>query len=85
MQLRWANFEGGANRPSLIQAQMTYAAIGVSEPRFKANVRAATGADIRDLAWRRFDPANDYVPPPGAPWPHDRISYYWTPGPDERR
>jgi len=85
VQLRWATFEGGANKPSLVQAQMTYDAIGASELRFKSNVRAPGEQDTRDPEWRRFDPARDYVPPPGAPWPDSGISYYWMPGPNQRR
>jgi hypothetical protein len=45
-------FRGGANAASLDEAQRSYATVGVSEPRFKSNVRAALASDIRDPGWR---------------------------------
>jgi hypothetical protein len=39
VQLRDADYEGGANVPSLNEARRTFAAIGVSEERFRRNVR----------------------------------------------
>src|ERR1051326_4566586 len=45
-------YPGGANKVSLQEAQTNYAAIGVSEPRFKPNVKAVRPNDKRDPSWR---------------------------------
>ena len=44
--------EGGANAVSLVQAQRSYASRGVSEARFKGNVRSVLPTDVRDATWR---------------------------------
>jgi len=45
-------FEGGANKPSLIQAQQNYKSFGAMERRFTSNVRKPTKSDRKDPAWR---------------------------------
>lgn len=45
-------FEGGANKPSLVQAQATYATCGAMELRFVANVQGVLSNDVRDPQWR---------------------------------
>lgn len=47
-------FKGGANPPSLAEAQRCYADHGVSEVRFKSNVRPVRITDVKDVAWRPF-------------------------------
>ena len=42
VQLRWPDHAGGANRPSLIEAQRLYRDVGAMERRFTGNVRDAT-------------------------------------------
>jgi hypothetical protein len=46
------DYEGGANRVSLRQAQMNYAAFGASEERFLRYVRPAHEGEARDEAWQ---------------------------------
>jgi len=63
-------FAGGANRPSLYEAQQTFLALGVR-------------AIDPDPGWRPFDPALDNVPPielrqREVATPDDRTKlYYW--------
>jgi len=52
VQLAFPDMAGGANKVSLIEAQNNFAKFGVSEQRFKGNVRKATEVDSRDKLWR---------------------------------
>jgi len=45
-------YEGGANEPSLVQAQANYLAYGAMEPRFVGNVTGVQPSDVRDREWR---------------------------------
>jgi hypothetical protein len=45
-------YEGGANKPSLVQAQANYVACGAMESRFVGNVRGVQANDVRDPDWR---------------------------------
>jgi len=45
-------YEGGANKVSLQQAQKNYSQLGVSEQRFKKNVKGVLAGDVRTRAWR---------------------------------
>jgi len=45
-------YDGGANHPSLVEAQMNFKAFGASEPRLKEYVRPVVTADERDPEWR---------------------------------
>jgi hypothetical protein len=45
-------FAGGANTPSLADAQRNFAEFGAMEPRFVNNVRAPTERDVVDPKWR---------------------------------
>lgn len=55
------DYEGGANVVSLRQAQRSFLEIGVSELRFKENVRTPQSGEERDPSWRPLGP------PPGRP------------------
>lgn len=80
VQLRWPNWSGGANKPSLIDAQRAYADLGAIEPRFVGMVRDATLSESVDAGWRPLDPAIDGFEPlsvHSAPWPEDRTTLYW--------
>ncbi len=83
VQLRWPDWAGGANRPSLIDAQTYYQRHQVSEGRLAAYVRPAKEDESLDEGWRPIDPALDAFEPRGqkeAPWPHDLTTlYYWRP------
>ena len=45
-------YEGGANKVSLQEAQRNYAEVGVSEEKYKANVKGVLTDDTRDPLWR---------------------------------
>jgi hypothetical protein len=71
----------GANAVSLVEAQASFARDGVSEMRFKPNVREVAPDDLRDATWRRVaDSDRARATSPAAlqaagvtPWPW----YYW--------
>ena len=46
------DYEGGANKVSLRQAQRNFIQLGACEARFVQSVRQPTAADQRDPAWR---------------------------------
>jgi hypothetical protein len=80
IQLRWPEWAGGANKPSLIESQRNYLSLGAMEQRFVANVRAATNDELIEDGWRTIDPALDNFEPRGvneAPWPEDLTALYW--------
>lgn len=80
IQLRWPDYGGGANTPSLIEAQRTCAEVGAMESRFVGNVRAADESEPLDEGWRRIDLAVDRFEARGvqkAPWPADLTALYW--------
>ncbi|MBX3032269.1 MAG: hypothetical protein KF809_19165 [Chloroflexi bacterium] len=81
-QLSSPDLAGGANDPSLIDAQRTYAAIGAMEERFIGLVRPPFPHETIDPGWRPFDIDRDLVEPPGQEraWPDDPTAlYYWRP------
>ena len=84
VQLRWPDFGGGANRPSLIEAQENLDRFGAVEERFPQYVRAATPSEPLDQAWRPFDPNRDEIEEHrsgfayGMTYADDRSAhYYW--------
>ncbi|MGG3887545.1 CPCC family cysteine-rich protein [Metabacillus fastidiosus] len=48
------DFEGGANKVSLKQAQKNFIKFGASEERFIKNARKPNEKDIKDLNWKPF-------------------------------
>ena len=75
-------FTGGANKPSLVEAQQSYAAIGAMEARFKKNVRAVKSSDVKDGTWRLVAPSDKaYVRTPGSLSAEESrkmdVWYYW--------
>lgn len=83
VQIRDQDSAGGANVPSLMEAQRMYAAIGATEERFVALVRPATTDEPLDPGWRPFDPDVDLTPigdrsEMKAPW-RDATLYWWRP------
>jgi hypothetical protein len=83
VQLRWPTFGGGANRPSLIEAQAEYGATGAMEQRFLGNVRGAAEDEPLEPGWRPVDSAMDNVESVDAlrgAWPDDyTVLYWWRP------
>jgi hypothetical protein len=85
VQLRFPNLAGGANKPSLMEAQRNFAEFGACEIRLLQHVRAPAPEDIRDPDWRPVDPLRDLFAALGSgdgtyDWPaeHTRL-YYWRP------
>jgi hypothetical protein len=75
-------YRGGANNVSLQEAQQNYAKAGVSEQRFKSNVKGVLPGDVRDPSWRPLEesdrvnvrtPAQLAQENPRGPWKW----YYW--------
>jgi hypothetical protein len=86
-QLRFVRTSGGANGPSLIEAQKNYAARGVSEVKMQQHTRLPGPDDVRDTDWRPIDLTRDNIEEPssgtdyGQTYPTDStLLYYWKPG-----
>ncbi|MFC9970513.1 CPCC family cysteine-rich protein [Spirillospora sp. NPDC127200] len=80
MQLRWPDWEVGANRISLVEAQQNFMTFGACEERTAKHVRLAGDDEPLDRSWRPIDPERDRFEPRGislAPWPDDRTALYW--------
>jgi Cysteine-rich CPCC len=80
VQLRWPDWPGGANKPSLVQAQAAYAGIGACEQRHLAHVRQPRADEPVEAGWRPIDLAIDRFEPTAvqeAPWPEDKTTLYW--------
>ena len=80
VQLRWPQRAGGANSPSLIEAQTNFVSFGASEERRLPGVRPPTSCDRRDAGWRPIDLAVDNFEPTGTsegPRPADSTALYW--------
>lgn len=80
VQLRWPRYAGGANRPSLVEAQSNFATFAAAEPAFVTRVRPAADHEPLDLG---FHPVGDVLgafEEPGdttAEWPDDLTELYW--------
>jgi len=83
IQLRWPDWAGGANRPSLVEAQQNFIQFSAMEDRFVPNVRPPTEPERLDEGWRPIDVDRDQFEPLGiqqAAWPRDATElYYWRP------
>lgn len=81
VQLRWPDYPGGANMPSLIEAQQIYQEIGACQERLLRYVRPATADEPIESGWRPIDLARDSFEPldheDRAPWPAGRTVLYW--------
>ncbi len=85
-QLRFPLTSGGANRPSLAEAQKNFEAFGCCERLAAEHVRPAKADEPLDEGWRPLDLAAD--PPEeqergvdsGGTYPADATTlYYWRP------
>jgi hypothetical protein len=82
-QLRFPAMDGGANRPSLIEAQANFRRYGAAEARFVGNTRPPLPEERRDSGWRPFDPSADPLDDfsSNAEYPASPSDlYYWRPG-----
>jgi hypothetical protein len=83
-QLRFPTMGGGANKPSLLEAQIKFAETGAIEERFLPHVRKPNSGDIRDVDWRPLNTQIDHIEVPergrdyGTTYNDDlTIYYYW--------
>ncbi|MGW0424379.1 CPCC family cysteine-rich protein [Streptomyces sp. NPDC003015] len=79
-QLRSPWLPDGTNRPSLMEAQRSFAEIGVSDPRRRQWATAPLASDERDAGWRPFEVELDGGPDQRTEsgyWPQDRTTLYW--------
>ena len=82
-QLRWPTSGGGANRPSLMEAQQYYAASGARSLVRTGRERPPLATERREAGLRPGDLAVDDVEAEGVqerPWPVDRETLYWWRG-----
>ncbi len=83
MQLRWVTFAGGANEPSLVEAQSNFATTGATAPSFVANVRPPSDVEPLDPGWKpigaRIGEFEDWSEADGteSEWPDDLEALYW--------
>ena len=83
VQLLHPDMAGGANRPSLREAQENFAATGAIESRLLEYVRPANPSEPVEAGWRPLDLAEDDRPPRHRETVKDTPtdSYWWrTPG-----
>lgn len=87
-QLRFASMAGGANKPSLIDAQRNFELRGLSDPEAmkhgRISVRMPTPSDRRDGDWRPIRDEEVEVAEPGVDQgrnypPSIEQLYYWRP------
>jgi hypothetical protein len=85
LQLEYATtLAGGANRPTLHDAQRNFLKFGACEPEMVGNVRSPSPSDIRDPTWRLIDPLRDRFENWGdrngtRPLTRREALYYWRP------
>ena len=82
VQLRWPDFEGGANHPSLWQAQRNYETFGACDQAALAYVRSPRDEDVIEPGWRILTDADTVMAAPPlaaepASWPSDLTELYW--------
>jgi RNAse (barnase) inhibitor barstar len=61
VQLRFPRMPGGANKPSLLEAQANVRSCGAHDPDFVPECRAPRASDSRDPGWRPLDPSVDEI------------------------
>lgn len=79
-QLRWPFRSGGANEPSLFEAQRSVAAQGSSGGPTQVHEPADEAGFDREPFWRPIDVGRDRFEPQGgqlALWPEDGTVLYW--------
>ncbi|MFE2330103.1 CPCC family cysteine-rich protein [Streptomyces sp. NPDC059385] len=81
IQFRWPTMDGGANKVSLIEAQLNYQEFGACKQRVRQFVRPPAEDEPLDPAWRPIDLTHDsfedWAAEDRAPWPDDRSALFW--------
>lgn len=81
-ELRFATRGGGANRASLVEAQLNTVKYGIKVPGYERRVKSLTAFE-RDENWRLIDLGIDNIElssvgDQGKTYPKDRTTlYYW--------
>lgn len=75
-------YEGGANRPSLVQAQLNYQKFGACEEGAEEYTRKPLEGEVRDFRWRMVnDSDKDKIKSPrdipSEDWRRLELWYYW--------
>lgn len=76
-QLRRPTMRGGANGPSLVDAQVNFRTFGAAELTLRTYARSPRPEDRRDPDWRAFDLASDDLEPSSAGSSEPTRLYYW--------
>jgi hypothetical protein len=83
VQLRWPTYVGGANSPSLVEAQANYAAFGAKDRRSWRFTRRPNASEPLEVGFRPICLESDNFEASGdqsEPWPQDRsVLYWWRP------
>jgi hypothetical protein len=82
VQLRWPTWAGGANKPSLIDAQRNFAAISACEERVLKHVRPPAQDEPGETGWRPIVDHDNFEAAgvKEANWPEDlTVLYWWRP------
>lgn len=81
IQFRWPTTSVGANRVSLIEAQLNYRTFGACDEHGRQYVRPPAEDEPLDPAWRPIDLTRDSFEDWDAdertPWPDDRSALCW--------
>lgn len=79
VQLRYPEYRGGANAPSLIDAQTNFRQYGASDLQLSSHTRQPNETDVMDPGWRMIDLGRDDYEkvPVGTPWPEEDTQLYW--------
>ncbi|WP_026925417.1 CPCC family cysteine-rich protein [Glycomyces arizonensis] len=82
-QLRWPDYQGGANRTNLLEAQRNFQRFGASDRDAASRARPPREDEPLDAGFRIADPAvDDFESLDDEPgnWPTDRsVLYWWRP------
>ncbi|MFD8498067.1 CPCC family cysteine-rich protein [Amycolatopsis sp. NPDC059657] len=83
VQLRWPDWAGGANKPSLIEAQDNYLRLGACEAQSLPRVHSARPDQPIEAEWRPINLTIDNFEAKAeqnAPWPDNlTVLYWWRP------
>ena len=83
VQLRWPDYQGGANRLNLIESQANYQRFGAANEEFVSRAREPRADEKRDIGFRYVDPEIDNFESQddvSGSWPSDySLLYWWRP------
>ncbi|WP_343076170.1 CPCC family cysteine-rich protein [Natronoglycomyces albus] len=82
VQLRWPTLRGGANKPSLVEAQKNYRSFGAycQKPKIISLARSYEKTEEKEEGFRNIDLERDNFESEfetTSPWPNDWSTLYW--------